>query len=92
MVSWQKSIEWQKQEESVRFSDKTIRFSSSDWLSQQTNLKNRPSELPMERVKAADEEKDVEGEAEDDNQWFKQYESYLFICIFFNFYDKEKSC
>ena len=46
----------------------------------------------MDRVKAADEEKDVEGEAEDDNQWFKQYESDLFICIFFNFYDKEKSC
>ena len=48
----------------------------------------RLSDLPLDRVKAAEGEKEVGDEAENDNQWFMSYDSYLFICIFNNFYDK----
>jgi len=95
MVSWRKSIEWQKQDDSVGFSDHILNLFL--WLDEVTSESEiHLSDLPMDRVKAVEGENEVVDDADDDDQWFISDESYLFICInikvlFYHLYDNQIS-
>ena len=77
MVFWRKSIEWQKQDDSVGFSDHIL--NSFLWLDEITSESEiHLSDLPLDRVKAAEGENEVVDEADDEDQWFIS-DTYLFV-------------